>query len=69
MIKSNQITPEIKAKLLIEEVKFSLMIKDKKHCQLIAVRIQRERMETLTEYGIASEFERSVSEYLLNLKT
>ncbi len=69
MIKNNKITPEIKAKLLIEDVKFSLMIKDNQHVKLIAARIQRERMDTLNEYGIASEFEREVSEYLLNLKT
>jgi len=67
MVKSNKTTPEIKAKLLIEEVKFSLMITDNRQQILVAMRIQRERMETLTEYGIVSEYERSVSENLLNI--
>mgnify|MGYP003676277228 CR=1 FL=1 len=69
MTKEKKVTPEIKAKLLMEDVKFSLMITNERHCKLIASRIQRERMETLNEYGISSEFERKVSEYLLSLNT
>ena len=66
--KEQRPTAEQKAKLLIEEVKFSLMVPIDKHALLIASRIQRERMETLNEYGIFSEYETTVSNYLLNIK-
>jgi hypothetical protein len=63
----DKINPLKKAKLLIEEVKFSLMISDKKKQLLIAIRIQRERLETLTEFGIISDYEREVASCLLIL--